>query len=327
MNRTKIYKDFLSSQRLIDHDITSCEEVAESVKAQNEIKQAMKAEKERDLIQEQMRQEQIRAEERIRAEVARRQEREERQRRRAEQEQPLNRRNILRYARELGIQERENRNAAIQPINPLSELLTADQIRQQRVTMLSTGQPPSLVPPLNEIVISSNENSLVPPSLPNPPQNEIQNPFDPDSIRDVLPPFIARDFNRSFGHNIDPRVIRKHQRNTITGLLMVLRRRRERPIVREVIENLGTFVDFRGRPVTQETFDRLTEIVYKKHDATKEETKEENETPLCSVCHCQFAEGDVMKQLPCNHQFHKACIEPWFERNDTCPICRLQLQA
>lgn len=29
-----------------------------------------------------------------------------------------------------------------------------------------------------------------------------------------------------------------------------------------------------------------------------------------------------MAILDCQHLFHRECILPWFERHDTCPICR-----
>lgn len=29
-----------------------------------------------------------------------------------------------------------------------------------------------------------------------------------------------------------------------------------------------------------------------------------------------------MKELECGHKFHKLCIDAWFSRGTTCPLCR-----
>lgn len=31
------------------------------------------------------------------------------------------------------------------------------------------------------------------------------------------------------------------------------------------------------------------------------------------------------KKLPCNHIFHTACLRSWFQRQQTCPTCRLNI--
>lgn len=31
------------------------------------------------------------------------------------------------------------------------------------------------------------------------------------------------------------------------------------------------------------------------------------------------------KKLPCNHIFHTACLRSWFQRQQTCPTCRLDI--
>jgi len=43
---------------------------------------------------------------------------------------------------------------------------------------------------------------------------------------------------------------------------------------------------------------------------------------VCSVCLTDFCRGDVFRQLPCGHDFHKTCIDTWLGRKGYCPICR-----
>lgn len=31
------------------------------------------------------------------------------------------------------------------------------------------------------------------------------------------------------------------------------------------------------------------------------------------------------KKLPCNHIFHTTCLRSWFQRQQTCPTCRLNI--
>ncbi|CAM0943880.1 unnamed protein product [Alopecurus aequalis] len=45
----------------------------------------------------------------------------------------------------------------------------------------------------------------------------------------------------------------------------------------------------------------------------------------CVVCTDCFDIGDVAKQLPCSHIFHKDCIIPWLDLHSSCPICRFEL--
>eukprot|EP01017_Pseudomicrothorax_dubius_P018121 TRINITY_DN2016_c0_g1_i2.p1 TRINITY_DN2016_c0_g1~~TRINITY_DN2016_c0_g1_i2.p1 ORF type:complete len:170 (-),score=22.49 TRINITY_DN2016_c0_g1_i2:118-627(-) len=45
----------------------------------------------------------------------------------------------------------------------------------------------------------------------------------------------------------------------------------------------------------------------------------------CSICMNPFAEGEVIRLLPCKHIFHNDCLRPWLCSHSSCPNCRLDL--
>lgn len=56
-------------------------------------------------------------------------------------------------------------------------------------------------------------------------------------------------------------------------------------------------------------------------DATQAELEAaDNE---CIICREEMHSG--AKKLPCNHIFHAACLRLWFQRQQTCPTCRLNV--
>uniref|UniRef100_A0A1A9ZQN6 RING-type domain-containing protein n=1 Tax=Glossina pallidipes TaxID=7398 RepID=A0A1A9ZQN6_GLOPL len=42
----------------------------------------------------------------------------------------------------------------------------------------------------------------------------------------------------------------------------------------------------------------------------------------CVVCMCDFELRQVLRVLPCTHEFHAKCVDKWLKSNRTCPICR-----
>lgn len=48
-----------------------------------------------------------------------------------------------------------------------------------------------------------------------------------------------------------------------------------------------------------------------------------NPDTCCTICQDDLPVGcQVRKIRSCGHQFHKNCIDQWFERNVRCPVCR-----
>ena len=46
----------------------------------------------------------------------------------------------------------------------------------------------------------------------------------------------------------------------------------------------------------------------------------------CRICLNQFEVGEDVKTLPCLHQFHVNCCDPWFQTKLNCPVCRHSIQ-
>lgn len=66
--------------------------------------------------------------------------------------------------------------------------------------------------------------------------------------------------------------------------------------------------------LTQEQINRFTQdILY---------TPDPNQT-TCHICQEDFVENETVCQiLSCRHIFHKSELMTWFERHNTCPVCR-----
>ncbi|XWS64117.1 hypothetical protein CRYUN_Cryun06bG0159300 [Craigia yunnanensis] len=51
---------------------------------------------------------------------------------------------------------------------------------------------------------------------------------------------------------------------------------------------------------------------------------DEEEEVGCAVCLSKIEDDDEMRELRCNHLFHKVCLDRWlgYSHSKTCPICR-----
>ena len=71
----------------------------------------------------------------------------------------------------------------------------------------------------------------------------------------------------------------------------------------------------------------LSENEAKSNGDGKESSKNENDcVPThCSICLELFDPDLLLKQLPCKHVFHVACLSDWLRNHKSCPLCRLQV--
>lgn len=46
---------------------------------------------------------------------------------------------------------------------------------------------------------------------------------------------------------------------------------------------------------------------------------------VCTVCLSPLKVGEYANRLPCKHIFHGECLMPWLRTNNTCPVCRQEV--
>jgi len=88
-------------------------------------------------------------------------------------------------------------------------------------------------------------------------------------------------------------------------------------------------------PNVNDMANRTNELMHQLHmqassspHYTPAEEKTINDLPLkhvesvdCSICFEHNPEPELVRELPCKHQFHKDCIDKWLRVNNTCPNC------
>lgn len=62
------------------------------------------------------------------------------------------------------------------------------------------------------------------------------------------------------------------------------------------------------------------------HEPQQKQQSQESSNYVCPICTDDFVKGQDLRVLPCNHQFHPECIDPWLVNvSGTCPLCRIDL--
>lgn len=45
----------------------------------------------------------------------------------------------------------------------------------------------------------------------------------------------------------------------------------------------------------------------------------------CCICLGRYEEGVRVRELPCTHTFHMACVDQWLRISATCPLCKYDI--
>ncbi|KAL9980243.1 hypothetical protein ACROYT_G008802 [Oculina patagonica] len=54
-------------------------------------------------------------------------------------------------------------------------------------------------------------------------------------------------------------------------------------------------------------------------------TQSDGHNSKCVICLEKFKDGQDVRIVPCRHEFHKDCVDPWLLSNYTCPLCMLNI--
>jgi E3 ubiquitin-protein ligase RNF115/126 len=47
----------------------------------------------------------------------------------------------------------------------------------------------------------------------------------------------------------------------------------------------------------------------------------------CPICFNDWELNEEAKKMPCGHVFHEACLLPWLNTRNSCPICRYEVSG
>jgi hypothetical protein len=75
---------------------------------------------------------------------------------------------------------------------------------------------------------------------------------------------------------------------------------------------------------------KIIEIAILANDVDTYNNTKDN-TTCCSICLQNFEIGNEQDEdrikLPCDHEFHRACIREWLLHQRSCPLCRNKLKT
>lgn len=73
--------------------------------------------------------------------------------------------------------------------------------------------------------------------------------------------------------------------------------------------------------IKKHVVEKIPSLVYKAPCSSGNNCEE-----ACAICLEDYDNGDMLRLLPCKHEFHVECIDPWLTKWGTfCPVCKLEV--
>ena len=85
--------------------------------------------------------------------------------------------------------------------------------------------------------------------------------------------------------------------------------------------NMADNMGFRNMTLNDEHLLRIGEFKFDENTKLPLEGEDPSECPICLA---EFRKGEVCRTMPepCQHTFHKICIDEWFQQSSRCPLCK-----
>lgn len=78
----------------------------------------------------------------------------------------------------------------------------------------------------------------------------------------------------------------------------------------------------------EDSLQRLAKLSVSKMPTRKYKKKGQvasQESDNCAICLDEFTKGQVIRTLPCRHNFHCKCVDDWLIKRRTCPLCKMDI--
>ncbi|XP_052228095.1 E3 ubiquitin-protein ligase RNF181-like isoform X2 [Dreissena polymorpha] len=143
-----------------------------------------------------------------------------------------------------------------------------------------------------------------------------------------LPSFLLRGGSMGSGDPYDPveglSRLQQHGSDTLSRLLemnsnlegLLGMRQNNNFDARDFLEMLS---DQEPDASSHINLERLPTKKYVKRNAVEDER--------CDICSETYNAGDEQRTLTCFHDYHVTCIDMWLQKNNTCPVCRMEVHT
>ncbi|XP_074869314.1 RING finger protein 215 isoform X2 [Carettochelys insculpta] len=72
----------------------------------------------------------------------------------------------------------------------------------------------------------------------------------------------------------------------------------------------------------QHILQRLSALRTRRYHPGRHPWSHTRDIDSCAVCLDQFHKNQCLRVLPCSHEFHRDCVDPWLLLQQTCPLCK-----